>query len=580
MDSLRKILNDKKFVSLESLRQLFTPQFVGTCLESSGMPPTQDLVSAIIAKAPKLFAVLLLIENENYIKSLLEHGLDDDAWPLLETEVPEFENVQKREQFYKAQWLIPPVLTNKRHLDLPGDAPLPFVEKSFGGHGSFGVIWKVKVSPGHLQAQHKVRPRSSTFMFCNSLLILLSKGYVAMKTVRSGRSHDWDIVMREVETLRKREHQNIVPLLASFTINAFDSEERSLNILFPWADMNMAQWLRLDSTPLREDIEMRDWLYREIYALVSAVSFLHREIDGMVTSHHDLKPENILWLGGSLKICDLGRSHLLSVADGSETEGQSGLGTFTYQPPEYYNDDATRSSKKHGRAFDVWSLGCILIEMVILIVHGWQGRKIKEFTEARSAGVRRRGDFSKTREVDDSFHNNPDVIRQWICDLKENESRMLAETLTIAEKMLADNPDERLYSWEAELDLFDLLYPDARAARLEKMKTCVQPPKQGLPSHAENPLHRAVRNGNKDRVVRLLSLGWPVDVQDNLGLTPIRLADQHTNVDFRTIFGSSPSSRTDIYNRNVVLQVPQGDRRITFNQRQPGSLTSLKILRM
>jgi serine/threonine protein kinase len=400
-----------------------------------------------------------------------------------------------------------------------------------------------------------------------------------MKTVRSGRSNDWEIVMREIETLRKREHQNIVPLLASFTINAFSSEERSLNILFPWADMNMTQWLRLDSTPLGDGIERRDWLYREIYALVSAVSFLHRKIDGMVTSHHDLKPDNILWLGSSLKICDLGRSHLLPAADGSETEGQSGLGTFTYQPPEYYNDDATRSSRKHGRAFDVWSLGCILIEMAILIVYGWQGQKIKEFAEARSARLKRRRCFSK-RAVDDSFHNNPDVVKQWICDLKENESKKLTQTLNIAERMLADNPDERLYSWEAEMDLFDLIYPDARTARSEKMKVCVQPPKQGLPSGAENPLHRAVRDGNKDRVVWLLSLGWPADVQDSLGLTPLQLADQRSDVDFRTVFGSITSSRADIHSRNIVLRVPQRDGRISLKQTQKRKPTSLKTLRM
>src|ERR1700743_1812306 len=116
-----------------------------------------------------------------------------------------------------------------------------------------------------------------------------------MKKIRIGRNDLWDTAMREVETLRKREHHNIVPLLASFTMNAFGSEERSLNILFPWADMNMDQWLRLDSTPLRESCgrdEQRKWIYHEILSLLSAVSFLHRDIDGEITSHHDLKPEN------------------------------------------------------------------------------------------------------------------------------------------------------------------------------------------------------------------------------------------------------------------------------------------------
>jgi hypothetical protein len=157
MDLLKKIIDEKRFVSLEFLRQLFTPQFVRTCLESSEISQTRDLVDAIIYKAPKLFAVLLLIERENRIKSLLERGWDDDAWPLLEIEVPEFDIIQKKEEFYRAQWFIPPVLTKERHLELPGDAPLPFVQKDFGGNGSFGVIWKVKVSSGHLQVKDEVK---------------------------------------------------------------------------------------------------------------------------------------------------------------------------------------------------------------------------------------------------------------------------------------------------------------------------------------------------------------------------------------------------------------------------------------
>lgn len=392
--------------------------------------------------------------------------------------------------------------------------------------------------------------------------------------------------MREVETLRQREHQNIVPLLASFTINALHSEERSLNILFPWADMNMTQWLRLDCSPLGNSVGIRDWLYREIFALVSAVSFLHREIDGIVTSHHDLKPDNILWLGGSLKICDLGRSHLLPAADGSETEGRAGLGTFSYQPPEYYNDDGTRSSRKHGRAFDVWSLGCILLEMATLIVYGWQGRKVQEFETARASSgadgsCPRRRDFSETRKVDDSFHNNPVVVRQWLCTLKEKESRMLIETLKTVEKMLTDNPDERIYSWEAELDFFDLIYPDSHiTTRLEKMEACMQPPKPWLPSHADNPLHRAIRDGNKDRTALLLRLGWPVDVPGTSGLTPLQLAAQRSDVDFETLFQNNAISTlgSSHQERNIGSRPVQ--RGMVLRQKNPGNLSTLKALRM
>lgn len=401
-----------------------------------------------------------------------------------------------------------------------------------------------------------------------------------MKTIRS---NNWGRIMRELETLRNRKHPNIVPLLGSFTINAFRSEERSLNLLFPLADMNMTQWLKLDSSPLGNDIDMRTWLYSEIYALVSAVAFLHREINGMVTSHHDLKPDNILWLDGSLKICDLGRSHLLPVADGSETDGQAGLGTFTYQPPEYYNDDGTRSSQKHGRAFDVWSLGCILTEMATLIVYGWEGNKIQEFAEARSSlGVnnsrRRPRDFSKTRSVDDSFHNNPDIVRQWLSALRKNESQILNESLNIVEKMLVNNPDERLYSWEVELSFFDLLHhPGLRASRLEKMKMIAQPPKPGLPSLANYPLQRAIEAGDKDRIDLLSALGWPNHAPDSLSAqcsdTDGKILSKNSN----STFSPGTSAHGE---RNTVLYVPQRDGRMTLRQKPPRKLSSVKAIRL
>jgi serine/threonine protein kinase len=349
-----------------------------------------------------------------------------------------------------------------------------------------------------------------------------------MKTVRARKNQQWGTLMREIETLRKREHKNIVPLLSSFTMSAFGSEERSLRILFPWADMNMMQWLNLDSSPLEgraERDDQRNWLYHEIFALVSAISFLHRDIDGVITSHHDLKPENILWLEGSLKICDLGRSHLLTLVEGSETEGQSGLGTFTYQPPEYYNDNGSRSSRKHGRSFDVWSLGCIVVEMAILIVHGWDGHKLNEFAKAREVGHCGRPDILKKRSLDDSFHNNMDVVQEWVSELKRGESSMLIQTLSIAEKMLNENPDDRIYSWEAELDFYEMLYPDSHSiARMEKSGVCVQPPKIGNIRHAQTPLHRAALNGNRDRAIKLFESGWPIDARDGSGLTPIELA--------------------------------------------------------
>jgi serine/threonine protein kinase len=344
--------------------------------------------------------------------------------------------------------------------------------------------------------------------------------------------------MREVETLRKREHPNIVPLLASFTSSDVESgyEEKSLNLIFPYADMNMDTWMNLNQTPpqlLGMDREgRRKYLYQSMYQLVSALSFLHREHDGMITSHHDLKPKNVLLLGGTFVICDLGSSRLIPLAQGSETDGPRG--TFTYHPPEYWNEDGTRASRRHGRAFDVWSMGCILTEIATLVVFGWEMQKVREYRERRldAPGWRQFKKRSRGQE-DDSFHNHMDAVNRWVSELKETDgSRVLCDCLDIAMAMLKMTPEERLLSWEAELDFFELLYPDnPRVIRFEKGALCVQPPKLAMPPSAQTPVHRAILRGNHDRVNQLLQVGWPAvdkNLQQGEGLLVGNIVSQNT----------------------------------------------------
>jgi hypothetical protein len=130
---------------------------VETCLQARGIGSTPDCVRDIVARAPKLFAILVLIGQENHILHLLQNNFDDGIFPATEANAPEFETPQIRNEFYQTQWRFPPVFVRERHLELPGNAPLPFVKREFGGNGSFGVVWKVKVSRGHLVALDTVR---------------------------------------------------------------------------------------------------------------------------------------------------------------------------------------------------------------------------------------------------------------------------------------------------------------------------------------------------------------------------------------------------------------------------------------
>ena len=171
MDQLQDIINTNNQISLEELRALLTPDFVHECLKSSGITSTSDLVDFIITKASKLFAVLVLIERVDSLTTLVESGWDDGVWPLSEAEIPQFDDIQKRQEFIEKQWLIPPVFTKERHMELPGDAPLP-LRKEYIGNGSFGVVWKVKFFPGHFQTTDKVWASKDALPCLASLLLV------------------------------------------------------------------------------------------------------------------------------------------------------------------------------------------------------------------------------------------------------------------------------------------------------------------------------------------------------------------------------------------------------------------------
>jgi len=157
------------FVSFESLRKLVTAQTVEARLKARGIVPPPETIQTIVSKAAKLFANLVLTEQEHHILDLLGNDVNDDKFPMPEAEVPEFESPQQRENFYKTQWRFSLVLKKEKHLEIPGPAPLPFTYEKTEGFGSFGIVSKVQISPGHLPEHKSVRLQSPKLSLATDL---------------------------------------------------------------------------------------------------------------------------------------------------------------------------------------------------------------------------------------------------------------------------------------------------------------------------------------------------------------------------------------------------------------------------
>ena len=318
---------------------------------------------------------------------------------------------------------------------------------------------------------------------------------------------------------------------------------QTLHLLFPLAETDLADWMTGSQIPLNitsfSKYERQSYLYRSIYELVSGIAYLHRVIDGTFTTHHDLKPRNILVVNDTLKIGDFGHSHLRPIIAGSATQGIAGLGTYEYQPPEYWDQNGLRTQIKHGRAFDVWSMGCIIIEISILAVYDWQSPMVTEFRNdrKRNANKDRTSPRSIPDDSDASFHNNLAVVKRWVGELKaKDSSQQLKRILDIADRMLAPEPKNRPPIWEVQIDFYETLKShDNTIVDLEK-DLCVGPPlvndfrrwdkkdrsydlQPDLKDGTETPLHRAAKSNNIARTIRLWELGWPISLPDSDGET-------------------------------------------------------------
>lgn len=125
------------------------------------------------------------------------------------------------------------------------------------------------------------------------------------------------------------------------------------------AHMLSQKWKELDSSSSTID---ENWLRFYWQQILLAVNTIHEER----IVHSDLKPANFLLVSGSLKLIDFGIAKAI-MSDTTNIQRDSQVGTLSYMSPEAFmcnETDANGNTIKCGRPSDIWSLGCILYQMV------------------------------------------------------------------------------------------------------------------------------------------------------------------------------------------------------------------------
>jgi serine/threonine protein kinase len=244
-------------------------------------------------------------------------------------------------------------------------------------------------------------------------------------------------------------HCRILEFLGSFEVS--DTKYGHFNLIFPYAEGgDLHSFLRLDREPqwLTDYHSGKYTVYeaicKEITGLAEAVAFIHGIKNTMYAVHRDIKPNNIFIHESKFKLGDFGLSRLKDCEESSKSEWLAG--TRMYNPPE------RDFQEKHGRARDVWALGCVILELIVLLEHGWKKpAAVDAFQQARMRSTPQRvRAFSQTMKC----------VREWIARLEDNgaQIRPIGAMLRVVRKMLDPDPQTRCTAHEAARDFGDEMF--------------------------------------------------------------------------------------------------------------------------
>ena len=177
-------------------------------------------------------------------------------------------------------------------------------------------------------------------------------------------------------------------------------QHKNSALIFPLATCSLdAYFTNTDPTKCDKGWQARHtaWLFEQFSGLAHGLAKVHvnkesdLSPDGPATGyHHDIKPSNILLFDtfedgnhpfegaeiefGRLQLSDFGLGKFRTKLEGTGT--QNIRGTVTYRAPECDPDhDPKKGPKKQNRKYDIWCIGCVLLELLVWIFEGPDGHK-------------------------------------------------------------------------------------------------------------------------------------------------------------------------------------------------------------
>ncbi|KAJ4491323.1 kinase-like domain-containing protein [Lentinula edodes] len=162
--------------------------------------------------------------------------------------------------------------------------------------------------------------------------------------------------MNEIALLKRLEGNSRIIRLVDSEVKAGPGGSKGhLLLVMECGEIDLA---RLISERSQEGLDMV-WIAYYWQQMLQAVQVIHDE----KIVHSDLKPGNFVLVKGQLKLIDFGIANAIA-NDTTNIQRDHQIGTLNYMSPEAIELPDGMRRLKVGRSSDVWSLGCILYQMI------------------------------------------------------------------------------------------------------------------------------------------------------------------------------------------------------------------------
>lgn len=328
----------------------------------------------------------------------------------------------------------------------------------------------------------------------------------ALKSVKITTSTPMDKMEQDVHSMVSKitgpASDNFITLIACY------KWKQCMHFLFPFIELDLNRLLRYGQCPPGKNAKLTldellpdHWLWKQIQGVSRALSAFHTAMENPFTDikgrvialHFDLKPANILVTEhGKLKITDFGQSIIQIVEEHEQMTTPYNPGHPRYEPPESLptakelEEDAERGVKDIEVLlnYDVWSLACIMIEVLIHLLDTQTLGDFDEKLEIEPVGRFWTGKGLKPG-VFDSFE---DFKQKFMHD--SNQSQYMKEVIQLLQQMLIHDRHKRAYSKEV-------------VEGLEKAETNFRELRRGI-----DPVSLKVKRHGNDDWKGFRELGW------------------------------------------------------------------------